>query len=104
MFYKRGDGIRAICKSCYQLKYTKSNRLNDYKITSEDFDRMRNEQNNCCKICMSVFSEDRKTFVDHNHESGVVRGLLCPSCNTGIGLFKEDCNLMARAIKYIKGE
>jgi hypothetical protein len=40
-------------------------------------------------------------FVDHQHSTGRVRGLLCARCNTGIGLFDESVDLMGRAIKYL---
>lgn len=43
----------------------------------------------------------KKLCVDHCHETGEVRGLLCSKCNTAIGMFQEDINVMYRAIEYL---
>lgn len=48
-----------------------------------------------CKIC-------DKLHVDHNHETGQVRGLLCSSCNTSLGLIQEDRVVIMRMLKYLK--
>jgi hypothetical protein len=45
--------------------------------------------------------ESGSLHVDHDHESGRVRGLLCVRCNNGIGLFKEDPDLFERALTYV---
>lgn len=74
-----------------------------YKLTPEDFDRMLSEQNGRCAICGSG---DTKTnghmSVDHDHLTGKVRGLLCGSCNVGLGQFKDDPIRLAAAIKYLQ--
>lgn len=56
-----------------------------------------------CKICNKHQSEfKRKLAVDHDHKTNEVRGLLCNKCNTGIGLLKEDLEILKSAISYIK--
>jgi hypothetical protein len=46
---------------------------------------------------------DRKQFpVDHDHKTGKIRGILCDSCNRGIGIFKDDVNKLNEAIQYLK--
>ncbi len=55
------------------------------------------DQNGCCEICNLACD---KLEVDHNHTTGRVRGMLCPNCNTGFGLLKEDADILSNAIKY----
>lgn len=81
-------------------------RLKKYGITPDDYYRMLNEQNGKCAICGSSDPKDGRTnkmFVDHCHGSGRVRGLLCSSCNLGIGKFRDEPELLLSAAKYIKG-
>jgi hypothetical protein len=50
-----------------------------------------------CAICAST----EKLHIDHNHETGVVRGLLCGTCNAGIGMFRDKIELLKNAIDYL---
>lgn len=64
---------------------------------------MLEEQNNSCGIC-GVNAEElsKQLAVDHNHETNVVRGLLCNNCNLGLGMFKDSVVLMSFAIEYLE--
>lgn len=73
-----------------------------YGITIEDYNSMLDSQGNLCYICRNTFDEQNKPHVDHNHETGEVRKLLCHSCNTAIGHLKEDVDIMKKAIEYIE--
>ena len=76
---------------------------NKYGITHDDFTIMLLAQNNCCKICKSSDPGVRGIFkVDHCHTTGKVRGLLCQSCNVGIGLFGDDTTILKNAIQYLE--
>ncbi len=57
-----------------------------------------------CPICekRTIAGVTSKIVLDHNHRNGEARGWVCDSCNTGIGRFKDDIDLINRAIKYIK--
>ena len=68
-----------------------------YGLQSSKFDEMMKEQNSACALCFNPFTNPRKIFVDHCHSVGNVRGLLCPSCNTALGLIKDDLGWLARA-------
>ena len=71
-----------------------------YGLSHDVFTRMLNEQSSSCKICERSF-EGTKVFVDHCHATGSVRGLLCPSCNTALGLIKDDLLWLKRAKTYL---
>lgn len=71
-----------------------------YGLTHEQFEEMLKEQDNKCALCSKSFNE-AKVFVDHCHSVGNVRGLLCPSCNTALGLIKDDLGWLAKAKKYL---
>lgn len=70
-----------------------------YGITREEFDAMVREQDNRCGICARSMEPPH---VDHNHKNGVVRGLLCGSCNRMIGLAGESAETLRQAILYLQ--
>ncbi len=76
----------------YSLKQNFGISLEDYKSLSE-------KQNHLCLICKLP---TKTLVVDHNHETGKIRGLLCHLCNCGIGHFKENINSLENAINYLK--
>jgi hypothetical protein len=73
------------------------NTLHKFGIEPEEYDKLIK---NGCKICGSV----RNLHIDHNHETGKFRGILCSKCNHAIGLFKENINNLIEAINYLKNE
>lgn len=74
-----------------------------YGITLEQYEEMLGWQEHRCWVC-NAHEDDlkKKLAVDHCHETNVVRGLLCGSCNMAIGLLKDDETLLKRAIDYLK--
>ncbi len=77
-------------------------RLKKYAIHTPEFVRMVREQHNKCAICGAIGSQESVSLaIDHCHYSGNVRGLLCFNCNTGLGKFKDDVNLLQSAIDYL---
>jgi len=79
-----------------------------YGITLAEYDKLVSNQCGACAICGAVPCEDpdagrnqRFLHVDHDHETGKVRGLICASCNVALGNFKDDVNTMANAIEYL---
>lgn len=68
----------------------------------ENYNSLFNLQYGKCRICGTHQSELKAALcVDHCHKTGKVRGLLCHECNTGIGKFKDDKDLLIRAIEYL---
>jgi hypothetical protein len=85
---------RLQCRSCRNHHRMKER----YKITFEQREEMQKNQEGRCLICKTV----SKLCVDHCHKSLKVRGLLCNSCNLGLGYFKDNCSFLQEAIHYLK--
>lgn len=67
----------------YYLKHT-------YGITLADYDEMLEQQRGGCAICGGVSSDGSRLAVDHDHETGEVRGLLCMNCNLKLGWYDKN--------------
>ena len=82
--------------------------LRKYGITQEDYDAIFVEQEGKCKACgVHQLKIKGRLCVDHDHETGEVRALLCSNCNTALGLLKEDITAILKLAEYtkqIKGE
>ena len=98
----------------WQKQYREKNRqaLSDgerqrkFGITPERYSELLELQNGTCAICKQPETATRlgkvkALAVDHCHQSGVVRGLLCADCNTGIGKLKDDPVVLQSAIQYL---
>lgn len=70
-----------------------------YGLTADDYDFLRVTQADLCGICGE--KEEAGLHVDHHHESGLIRGLLCGKCNKAIGLLREDPALFEAASRYL---
>ena len=73
-----------------------------YGLTVKAYENMFIEQQFKCAICGIHQSDTRKFHVDHNHETGKVRKLLCPSCNWMIGNCRENTEILSAGIKYLE--
>jgi len=100
-YYKREDtkSYRRECKTCVKEKTL----LRKFGVDYTWYHNKLEEQNHCCAICKKPLESKRndKFDVDHCHTTGNVRGLLCTTCNTGIGLLKEDITIFKNAEKYL---
>lgn len=75
----------------------------NYGITLADYNKMLGSQSGRCAICGTCDPKGRGAFhVDHCHKTTKVRGLLCSSCNTALGHFKDDPQTLERAVKYLR--
>lgn len=115
-FYKSSqakDGLQYSCKTCTTARDTgpraeqkrnyawKRKLASDFGMTPEDYWEMFDRQNGRCAICRALPGWKRLA-VDHDHETSDVRGLLCSQCNTGLGFFKDDPELVAEALSYLR--
>jgi hypothetical protein len=72
-----------------------------YGISLDDYEEMLAAQGNACAICREVCVTGRALAVDHDHETGQVRGLLCANCNRAIGMFQDDPDRLLDAATYL---
>lgn len=100
----------------YRKTYWRANRealrvqrlMRTYGVTAEQLEAMREAQGDRCAICLQPETKIDHRYntvcllaVDHDHETGEVRGLLCDKCNRGIGLLQEDADNLRRAADYL---
>ena len=106
------DGFDYYCKPCKRLEASKHRLWSLYGLRLSDFRRMWDQCGGRCEICNAEMTNtllddkprDRSTqaHIDHCHETGVVRGLLCSSCNIGLGNFKDDVSRLQSAANYLE--
>jgi hypothetical protein len=84
-----------------KLADRKSHLKRKYGITLDDYERMFAAQSGVCAICGEARPEERTLHVDHDHETGIVRGLLCFRCNQAIGSLRETYEIFQRAADYL---
>jgi hypothetical protein len=95
-FYKQNKERMDLATKKHRLKKT-------YGITLDDYNTLFAKQEGKCTICNTHQSQLQKSLaVDHCHTTKQVRGLLCMTCNTALGKFKDDINLLQNAINYLK--
>lgn len=101
------DGLRSYCKTC-QSRKNRNYKTGDYFLVTRfginhlDYNSLFNKQEGKCAICGTPQSNIKKSLaVDHDHKTGRIRGLLCSNCNVAIGLFKDDLEVLQKAIIYL---
>lgn len=112
------NGLKAVCRTCLSAKHKKwaatpaakssvrSRQIkSSYGLSADDYDRLFRDQCGRCAICMrtedSSTKKRRILHVDHDHMTGLVRGLLCNTCNVGLGNFRDAEWIIARALIYL---
>ncbi|AUV60620.1 endonuclease VII [Gordonia phage SteveFrench] len=108
---RMASGYASQCKTCFRNKgYTDEASRSEYRfqrkygISMQEYDRMFDDQCGRCKLCGQSPEGSRysKLYIDHNHQTGKVRGLLCIECNFGLGKFKDNAELLDRASDYVR--
>lgn len=116
---KNSTGLDEYCKQCrgelnrkwYDpehnpklLDYRKQQRAerinNIYNLTIEDVEQLKAFQNDECAICKRPLSKFAN--IDHSHKTGLIRGLLCMTCNKGLGYLKDNMELLLATLDYLK--
>ncbi|MFI7009559.1 endonuclease VII domain-containing protein [Streptomyces sp. NPDC050145] len=93
------DGWSSYCRECRAERNRISYFKRKYGLTPAELDDLRREQAGVCCICLDAPAE----HVDHCHETGRVRGVLCFSCNAALGQFKDRPDALRRAADYLEG-
>ena len=98
-YHNRSEESKAK-KAIYSRKRVLESR---YGITQKDWDRMHDDQGGLCALCRipGRTGKHGKFAVDHNHDTGQVRGLLCTTCNVAIGALGETRENLQRAVDYV---
>lgn len=100
---KRPNGRGSWCRACKNDK----NRFQRYGITRDKYEALLVQQNYECAICGTtdpggnVGQVGPQFAVDHDHKTGELRGLLCRSCNVGIGNLGDDPERLLNAVTYL---
>lgn len=71
-----------------------------YRLSKLDYEKLVKAQNGVCAICGNS-PNGHHLFIDHNHETGTMRGLLCRNCNFGLGLFDDNIDSLLKAAQYL---
>jgi hypothetical protein len=91
-WYKESDKYKDIIRD--------SGLKNRYGIDSDYYWQLSEDQNHVCAICKTKGNQ-KYLHVDHNHDTGEIRGLLCKTCNHGLGNFRDNEDLLKSAIEYL---
>jgi hypothetical protein len=75
--------------------------LNTYGLALGDYGKLKAFQNGTCAICQRATGATKKLAVDHDHETGYIRGLLCGPCNGMLGQARDDVEFFRRAVEYL---
>lgn len=100
------SGMQSWCKDCKQLAAREYMLQKEYGIGHDGYQQLLDRQDGSCAICGSKESKGRSArgffHVDHCHETGKIRGLLCHPCNVALGMMNDDPARLRLAIRYLE--
>lgn len=76
--------------------------LRKWGLTEGQYQGLFDAQDHKCALCGAERREWRALAIDHDHATGLIRGLLCQDCNLGMGQFADDPDLMQKAVDYLR--
>jgi hypothetical protein len=92
------DGLASYCKACFSKRGAREYLKRTYKMTPEEAQGLVAWQGGVCRICQAAPA----VHIDHDHDDGTVRGVLCFKCNAGIGQFADSSERLRRAAAYLE--
>jgi hypothetical protein len=105
------NGYQTRCKPCQaevkkeMAPYYRNKHLEaKYGINQVVYEQMLKEQDGKCAVCFieEKYTENSRLCVDHNHETGEIRGLLCKKCNQALGLLQDNADFCESAGRYLR--
>jgi hypothetical protein len=104
---EKKNAVRRVENNPARREVNRRAALQRYGVTIDQYDAMLTEQDGRCRICGDPPDPNGKRaasrlHVDHDHVTGKVRGLLCLSCNVGVGHFRDDLERLRAAVAYIE--
>jgi hypothetical protein len=106
VYYRNGKAVCSGCRKDVAMRqskvYNRRTVLKRYGLNEADFNRLLNNQGGVCAVCRTDNPPGKGWCVDHCHDTGVVRGVLCTNCNTGIGQLGDDVERLLAAVEYLK--
>lgn len=97
-FYdKRPGELDRRCRRCRKSQYLQRR----HGIDIDEFEGICWLQDGKCRICGDLLGEGKQVHIDHDHQTGVIRGVLCNNCNRGIGFLRDDPELIRSAADYL---
>ena len=105
------DYVCTKCRTKYvqQLRKKNPDKRRNYELLSrhgislDEYNKLLNTQLNKCAICRRPASMFKDSLhVDHNHKTGIIRGLICYGCNRYLGQIKDDVSILKKAISYLE--
>ncbi|WP_369015338.1 endonuclease domain-containing protein [Micromonospora sp. MA102] len=101
------DRLDPRCRACVNRRNVELM----YNLAPGEYDRLLENQGDACAICRRPFDDGRRPVVDHDHSccphkpknacGRCVRAVLCGTCNSGLGMLREDARIIRRAITYL---
>jgi hypothetical protein len=92
------DGLASYCKECLAKRGARDYLKRTYKLTPEQVGALVTRQGGVCRVCQAAPA----VHIDHDHDDGRIRGVLCFKCNAGIGQFADDPGRLRRAAAYLE--
>lgn len=83
-------------------RYHLTRKYSKYGMSKEDYEKLLSSQDGVCAICKTKCEVNNRLSIDHDHVTLQIRGLLCAHCNKGLGLFKDNPDILEGAAKYIR--
>jgi hypothetical protein len=99
---KKGELKYGNCKQCIASKSRRLRLKNKFNISEEEYLAILSLQDDVCAICKNPPKFNKNLAVDHDHKTGLIRGLLCWGCNKALGVFRDNLFKFEQTVLYLR--